>query len=230
MVRMKSRTQWPLGGWWFIDSAISDKVIGDLSWDFERLCQEVQSIRQNNPRFKLSTDLNAIRAEVDYYNALAMSRLRGGEGYITQDAAGAPASFINPQRSGRLQAAAGAVKKLRAGMGLIEAWEHAGYPSVPAEQSNFRGAVCASCPKNELGHYTRWFTVPASEHIRKRAEKLRELKLVTDYDDRLGTCAACLCVMTAKVHVPIDFIKQHQAPGVQEELDARCWIPKEMAG
>jgi len=223
MVRMKSRTQFPPHGWLFIDSPISDQPLGDLSWDFERLCQQVQAQRVANPRFKLNTDLNHIREEVDNFNALRMQSIRGADIYVTADTGNAP-NFPQPQRQARLRAAAGAVKKLKAGLGLIEAWEAAGYPAVTPEQATMRAAVCATCPKNELGHYTRWFTVPASEHIMKRAAKLREMKLTTPLDDQLGTCAACLCVMTAKVHVPIDFIKEHQVEGVAEELDPRCWI------
>ncbi len=226
---MKNRWDAPLDGWWANVPEISFTKQG---WGFTALADELWAALQKNAGYRERfPHLPQSRAGVDDYldhmNALRMAGRRGGENYIKADAPGGPAPNSPAPRPGVLRAAAGAISKFKAGLTLLEAWEVAGFPAVPPALAAQRAGVCLNCPKNELGHFTRWFTVPAAAEIKRRAEKLQALKLVTPLDDKLGTCSACLCVMTAKVQVPIEFIREHSAPGVREELWPPCWILKE---
>jgi hypothetical protein len=90
-----------------------------------------------------------------------------------------------------------------------------------------RASVCVNCPKNEPGDLTRFFTVPASEAIRKQLERAHLLKLHTQSDSQINVCGACLCPLRLKVWFPISFILKHMTDDVKAELQPespRCWI------
>ena len=226
MVRLKSRTQWCIGGFKFLDPAISPVEYGDSSWSFDFLCQETQRRRIANPRLGLATDSNTIAAEVDRYNAERMLMLRGGESYVIKDGGPPGENFPVPRRA--LPGVAG-VKRVAAGAGVLLDWLGAGAQAVPASMAEERARVCSDCPQNQTGDWTSWFTAPASALIREKLSARDSMGFQTQYDDQLNVCAACSCPLKLKVHVPINHISARMNAETKAKLDPRCWILKETA-
>lgn len=121
-------------------------------------------------------------------------------------------------------AAVAGVKAAASGAALLLEWEESGQPPIREDVAHRRASICAECPVNGLGDYTRWFTVPISEMVRKRIQRLHAMKLSTPYDDRLGTCEACLCPLKLKVWTPMDLVQKHLRPEAKEKLWKSCWI------
>lgn len=191
------------------------------------MCQALQQHRLSNPRFNLPTDLGQIEAEVDTSNAMRVAKIPNSDEYIMSDQAPAP-KLPAPKTLGQLQSVAGAVSKVERGIETILDFEVSGGKPVEYEQAWKRAVICVSCPKNGKGDFTRWFTVPASERIRKHIEVKNQRGLTTPVDNSLGVCEACLCPLKLKVHFPTDFIVKHMDSTTLNALDPRCWILEEM--
>jgi hypothetical protein len=219
MLRLRSRQNSPVGGFIFVDAAISPEPL--QTWDFTSLVQQVASRRAANPRFGLTTDINAISAEVDLQNAQRMLSIRGADSFIVRDAEGGAANFPVPSR--RSAPGAAVAEKMMAGAGVILDWLGAGGKAVPNELAERRASVCAVCPLNAKGDWTAWFTIPAAAVIQKEIERRNEMKLSTSYDDGLGVCTACACVNSLSVHAPIKHILSRLSEEVRAKLDQSCW-------
>jgi hypothetical protein len=233
MLRLRSRQNSPVGGFIFVDAAISPDPI--QTWDFQSLVKQVASRRAANPRFGLSTDLNVIAAEVDLANAQRMLSIRGADSFIVQDTEGGAANFPTPLRKSAPGAAV--AERMMAGAGILLDWLGSGGKPVSNELANQRAEVCANrgpdpdhpgqflkCPQNQAGEWTKWFTVPAAAVIQRQIEKRHEMKLETAYDSTLGICAACSCPLKLKVHTPIEHIKSKMPEEQRAKLDNLCWI------
>ena len=221
-LRLKSRQQSPVNGFQFIDAAISAEAL--QTWDFTSLVQQVASRRAANPRFGLTTDINAISAEVDLQNAQRMLSIRGADSFIVQDAEGGAANFPIPQRRG----APGAVAaSLTSGALVLMDWLGADGKPVSNELAEHRASVCDKCPLNAKGDWSAWFTIPAAAVIQKQIERRNEIKLATPFDDGLGVCEACACPLKLKVHAPIKHITDRMSQEVRTKLHAGCWILQE---
>lgn len=194
------------------------------TWDFNELCRAVQKHRQSNPKFGLSLDLSDIESEVNQVNAQRMMTIPGAEIYVQNSGGSVIASALGKTIPRRLVVVAEKIGQLNAGRALLAEWKLSGYSPVDSQESNRRAQICSECPKNGTGDLTRWFTVPASERIRKEIEGLRDEKLTTEFDDKLGICEACLCPLKLKVHTPMPLILKHLSPQSRAELDPRCWI------
>ena len=118
------------------------------------------------------------------------------------------------------------VRQLAAGAAILADWLGDGAPLVDSETANTRAVICATCPQNGRGDLYRWFTVFASETIRKQISAFQDRKLTTPSDEKLGICYACLCPLKLKVHVPVESIKNHLSETARAKLDPRCWITK----
>jgi hypothetical protein len=138
---------------------------------------------------------------------------------------------VQPKNPNRLAAAATSIKTVWSGVKTLDHWIDSGEPAVEYERSSGRAEICASCPRNTSGDFTKWFTKPASETIRKQLERVQERKLSTPFDDKLNVCDVCLCPMKLKVHTPIQFIKQHKSEETLALLKSvpNCWIPAELS-
>jgi hypothetical protein len=233
MLRLKSRSQSPPGGFLFKQSQTgweNWKVDEPSKWDFKRLCQILQQHRQANPQYHLNTDMTSIEAEVDYANALRVSRLPNTESYVATDGAPPPKTQAPALRLHLLAA----VKKVSAGARTILDFEESGEPPVSAEQALRRAKVCAGdnddnkCPCNETGDLTRFFTIPASETIKAQLGRAHEMNLTTPLDDRINICGACLCPLKLKVWFPLKFIYAHMDGETLNALDSGCWILSEI--
>jgi hypothetical protein len=229
-LRLKSRTVLPPKGILFEEKSTGfQSWIADPTsrWDFRRCCRLVQQHRQSNPgisaRLGLSTDLGVIEDEVDKANALRVSAIPNADIYLMEGNSPPPKSLAPPSLN-RLAAVAGAVKKIQAGAELLLEWEESGEAPVDSVTATNRARICVGCPKNGKSALTEWFTVPASELIRKRISRLNDLNLSTPYDPGINVCVACLCPLRLKVHVSLHLALKHLTPEARAQLDPSCWM------
>lgn len=223
MVRLKSRTQACVNGFWFRQPQTGWER---QTWDFELLCNEVIAHRSANPRFNLSVDPVSVRNEVDEYNARRMQSIKGAQIYISEDGHSPP--FLSaPPRRHAWPSVVGGAKHVAAGVGVLLDWLGNGAIPVPNDIAQHRAEICATCPKNQPGDIFAIFTRPIAEKIRLQLAMRRDLNLSTAHDATLQICSACHCPLQLKVHVPASHIQDHQTAEVTSALDARCWILKE---
>jgi hypothetical protein len=223
-VRLKSRTECPPGG--FVVTIAPVKQTKQF-WSFNEAVTWFQGIAVSNPHLGLATDPVAIGNFIDQQNALRVLGIPGADVYVLRK--GGPTHLETKKTASLLKpliAVGDKIRQLSAGAVLLEEWQGEGFPTVPAAEAEPRAVICATCPQNGLGDLTRWFTVFASETIRRRIETAQKLELKTPSDANLGICEACLCPLKLKVHVPVDIIKKHLTPKSLEALDPRCWILK----
>lgn len=197
---------------------------------FSQVVAALIAHRKGNPfitrKFNLATDVPTVEEEVDEFNANVCLRMGWGS-YVAQAAAGGQpdiAPFRLPLPQGGLIVRAG---KLAAGGKAIVEWIESGDQAVPALQASQRATVCATCPLNERGDWTRWFTVPASEAIREALRQRRDWNLSTPFDSELKVCTACWCPLPLKVHMPIERITKVIDEESKARLHPDCWIRKE---
>ena len=220
MTRVKNRHVSPVNGWKFFQPQTGAHF---EAWDLESIANAVQSHRRANPRFKLSTDLNTIKDEIDESNALRMLSIPGADVYVDTTTSDSP-KFRAPQPPSSPNAAV--VSSMVGGAKiLLEMFGEKG--PVDAPLATQRASVCATCPKNDQGDWTRFFTIPASNMVRKMLGIINDMKLTTAYDDKLIFCTACNCPLKTKVWAPLDHIKKHTPGESMAALDPRCWILKE---
>lgn len=200
------RTDWKS---WIVDPT--------SQWDFGLLCQRYQEHARLNPGLAMPVDLKTIEEMMDLANALRYAQIPGADIYITRTGESAPKAPAprNP-----------VVQVVAAGRVLVE-WIKSGEEAVPVAVANKRAEVCATCPQNGTGDWTRYFTEPAQAAIKREYERRKEMKLSTPYDEQLRVCEACDCPLKLKVHMPIDRIRQALTGEQKGRLDPRCWIPNE---
>lgn len=235
MLRLKNRqTQIPNGFRFYLP---------EVKWSappnfpsFARVCDGLQAVIAANPALaekkKWPTDRAAIEDWVDTYNASICASM-GWDEYIAQDVpSSVPKSNpLHQQETLRsLAAAAARAKELVAGAKTLTEWIDSNEPPVGPELSTHRAIVCAQCPKNEAGDWTKWFTVPAAELIKRQVEKAQARKLETPRDDQLNLCTACHCPLKLKVHVPIAWIAKRLTEEQKTKLSEgrNCWILAEL--
>lgn len=244
-VRLKSRTQCPVGGFQFFQPETGFdlvKVCPLGQWNFTEAVKCIIAHRVANPRFNLPTDWDTVANTLDTTNALRMQSIPGAGIYIISDASPVyePPKTFPPQTLSQLAAAgAGVVSKMAGGFGVIVDFIGEGGNPVSPELATQRAAVCATprilpdgtkterCPFNDQGDWTRYFTVPVSETIRKQLAKRIERGLSTRYDRELNVCEICSCPLKLKVHVPQDYIDQRMPAAVKKDLQESapwCWI------
>lgn len=191
-----------------------------MPWSsFDTIVDGVMQMRRANPylaqKNKWNMDRNSIADEVDAYNA-AICKAHGWDHFIDGG------TFSNPSQRphGLLQSGANVV----AGAKTLAAMFGEGGKPVVSEEANRRAKICTDCPQNGKGDWTRFFTVPASNFIKKQLSILRDLDLKTSHDALLGVCEACGCPLHLKVWAPMEHILKNQPPDVDAQLDPRCWI------
>lgn len=204
---------------------------------FTGICQALRAHRIGNPhlaaKHKWATDMADIEAEVEAFNANICVQM-GWTDYLMSPPGEPPPPKTKPPSQAELEsvsAAAGRTSKIWAGVRTLNDWIDSGTPPVPVEQAEARASVCAKCPKNGKGDFTRWFTQPAAEAIRRQMEKVTERSLSTSRDKEINVCEVCLCPMRLKVHTPLDYIRAHMTDKILDDLRAvdGCWIPEELS-
>lgn len=228
MLRMKSRSEVPNGGWQWFDPKTQWKPDFGLR-DFYACRDEIVAHNAANPRHGLSTNPDAVADALDFFNAAVR---KGDPRWCVTDA---PGKALPPSAagafSGGLKSAAAAVvekaKKYVAGVGVLIHWLGSGAKTVPQELADKRAEVCTRCPRNMPGNWESHFTGEAAEIIRQELSIHKDMALATPYDKQLGTCDVCLCRMVLKVWVPLDHVRRKLKPEQEAELWENCWIKSE---
>lgn len=232
-VRLLSRQKQIPNGFRFRQNEINWSAPKGASLDV--IVRSLIAARAANPaqlrKHNWSLDYNLVMNEVDEYNA-RLCQIHGWDNYISQPQVPTVPKPSPPDQARRLKslgAAAAAAKSLVAGARSLMEWDESGEPAVPAELSEHRAVICTTCPLNEPGDFTKWFTVPAAEIIKRRIEKAQARKLTTPRDEHLHLCTACHCPLKVKVHVPIGWITKRIEPEQMAKLRRapNCWIPAE---
>ena len=232
-MRLLSRQKFVPGGF--------KMYIAPLKWESPRMVSFDQVVNgaiaalKANPTAarQLGWDLSydAMADRVDEFNA-AICQSMGWSDYIA-----APASVSLPKSQPRdqqtvlqnLRGAVAASKELVAGAKTLIEFLDSGEPPVDKGLAEHRAIVCSTCPKNEAGDMTRWFTAPAAELIRRQIERAHARSLTTPRDAQLNLCTACHCPLRLKVHIGVKWIVKRLSPeqmGRLKEAPA-CWIPLE---
>lgn len=235
MARLKNRQHQIPGGFRFYQPQTKWQPPNFAS--FDTIVQGLISHRNANPalrdKHRWPTDQPTVEIEVDEFNARICEQA-GWTDYISSAIGGAPPPFFpapSQTDQSKLNAAAGAVKKIWAGVRTLNDWLDSGELPVSPAQSTARAAVCAKCPQNAVGDFDQWFTRPASEAIRRQLEKVKGRQLATDHDDKLNVCRVCLCPLRLAVHAPISYKAAHLTQTVMDELEAAnafCWVVAEI--
>ena len=231
MLRLKDRNRQIPNGLKFYLPEVKWTAPGNYA-SFDRIVSQLQQVVAANPylaaKNKWPTDRKGIEDWVDYYNATICAKM-GWSDYIVSDTGGSIPKSPPQHQQGlvrNLAAAAVAAKELVAGAKSLTEWIDSGEPAVSAELSTHRAIVCSQCPKNEVGDFTRWFTIPASELIKRQVQKAESRKLTTPRDELLNVCTACHCPLKLKVHVPLAWITKRLTPEQKAKLaeGKNCWI------
>ncbi len=221
-----SRSQFPPGGWQFTQPQTRWNAPTPISSTFDQTVNLIIAHRMKNPaitvKHNLSTDPVMVGVELENFNRARL----GMEALGAASPKPLPPAAM-PQMSGGVVAAVAAAKKLGAGAAILLEWELSGEAPVPAELAEKRAAVCAGmpCPKNDpASKLEAIFTVPVSEQIKGRLERLHALNLKTSQDEKLQVCSACLCPLKLKVHTPLHLVRKRLKDWMRAEWAPHCWI------
>lgn len=161
-------------------------------------------------------DRNDIANEVDAYNA-AICKAHGWTNFID-------AGDILPKYQPRATSLLQGVEKVAAGARLVRDLFGEKEKPVSHEEATHRASTCIQCPKNTKGDWTRFFTIPAADVIRRQFGVAVGLECNTSHDDQLGICEACGCPLRLKVHIDDDFILARTSREELSEMPEECWI------
>jgi hypothetical protein len=205
-----------------------------MNQSFDVTTKSIIAHRKANPalvkKHGWATSYPEVANELDAYND-ARCRAHGWIHYVTSES---PPPFLAPRSSLPLRPGGAAGEKggsrIVAGIKTLLDWLGSGGQPVAKELAEKRALVCATCPQNGRGDWTRWFTVPASQKIKKQLEIRNDLKLATSQDGKLGVCEACLCPLHLKTWAPLEHILKEMDEATKAKLNQenpRCWILSE---
>lgn len=236
MIRLKNRQmQIPFGFKYYLPQTKWKAHEGT----FDSIVTQLQQHLAGNPlvasQIKVDPkNVEQVRVLVDFYNAKLCEANKWTDYYLN-DTGQTPPKGVPPSATPALRSpgwsAQGAVA---AGANTLRDWFGAGGKPVAVELARSRAERCAQCPKNDVnsgegyaGDWTRYFTKPAADFLKKQFEKRAEMKLATEFDDKIDVCQACLCPLKLKVWCPMEHIKARMPEAVKAELDTECWVLKE---
>jgi hypothetical protein len=224
MAKLKSLTAHPPYGFRFLQPETGQTQ--EFEGSFNHVVEQVMMLRQANPflaeRHGWRTDRAGVEHEVEQYNVARM--IAGGwlDFIVQDDTTPAAPLYVMPEK--KKASAAGRVKNITAGVGVLLDWLGSGGKSVEQPLADSRAAICANCPRNDGGDWTAYFTKPIADKIRTQLEIRGDLQLRTPHDEKLTVCSACDCPLKLKVFVPLDHILAHTSEDTKTKLDPRCWI------
>jgi len=227
MPHLRSRTEHPPYSFRFLqpETGQTQEFVGS----FNAVVEQVMSLRNANPflaeRHGWRTDLAGVEAEVDSYNTARC--IAGGwlSFVVMDDGAAQQSAYVMPEKK-KPTNAVGSVKRVAAGVAVLLDWLGSGGKAVDQTLADARAAICATCPRNDGGDFTSFFTKPIANKIRLQMEIRGDLQLHTPYDDKLTVCSACSCPLKLKVFTPIQHVLAHTSDEVKKELHPACWILK----
>ncbi len=215
-------------GFHYIQPEISDRELGDLNTSFDVLVQRVIEVRKANPALtqknKLSLNPAEVANEVDAYNT-AICQAHGWTQFITGDPS-VPFPRTRSPLLSRLEAAAGSVSRVAAGVKTLLDWLGSGGRPVEKEEAERRAGICVTCPLNKPGNILSYFTAPVAQTISLQLEMKNKLSLSTAHDSNLHICTGCDCPLKLKVFTPMEHILKFTTEETKKRLDPRCWITK----
>lgn len=88
---------------------------------------------------------------------------------------------------------------------------------APIEEAEDRALTCLPCPDNFKGICT---TCNGLKDYVVKAIGDR----VTRFDDKLGVCTHCSCLVKAKVHISKEALRVVTPPSSVEQYPAHCWM------
>lgn len=98
----------------------------------------------------------------------------------------------------------------------MAAWLAQGMHFTSQEEADRRAAICAKCYLNVHVSGCAACHALVETVVRNVSSK---------YDPFLKACAACKCLLRAKVHFPMEVLDRED-PGVQELYPEHCWLNK----
>jgi hypothetical protein len=232
--------KWPAGGWKF-EQALPGNLgtwhaPDPLSNSFRKQVGNVVAWRKANPamtvKLKLSVDWDTVAGEVIAQNVARLRKMPKGDYYLIDDA---PVIPSNPAQKKSLwafvkEAGAAVVEgavEVANGETVLQDWLGAGGTPVLPTLAEHRAGVCVVCPQNTRKHWSLAFTKRVAALFTKTIEERNKRKLSTTHDNELGACAACMCVLELKVHVPTKHIEAQTKPETWAKLDPKCWMLEE---
>jgi hypothetical protein len=226
MAHLKSRTEHPPHSFRFLQPETGQTA--EFVGSFNHVVEQTMRLRLANPflaeRHGWRTDLAGVEADVDAYNTARM--IAGGWTSFIVDDDGSTPPPAQKKTTNRFQSAVGSVKRVSAGVAVLVDWLGSGAKPVDHVLADKRASVCTTCPKNDGGDFTKYFTQPIADKIRTQLEIRGDLQLRTPHDEKLTVCSACSCPLKLKVWVGLDHILAHMSEEVKAQLDERCWIRK----
>lgn len=227
MPRLKSRNRMPPHGFLYNEPAFGmAKPFGGPSTSFNALVDAVWSARRANKylaeKHNLSTDRAGVEYDVEQQNVARMLS-RGWTDFVELDAQPVPPHSVDSKKN-PFANAVGGVKRVAAGVGVLLDWLGSGGKPVEQALAEHRATVCSTCPKNDGGNWTSYFTGPAAAKIKTQLEMKGDLQLKTSLDDKLTVCSACDCPLPLKVHTPLVHVLAHTSEEVKKRFDPRCWV------
>jgi hypothetical protein len=225
---MKSRNAFPPHGWRYINPIFGMKK--DDEGSFNAICQKERARRIANKylceKHNLSTDIGAVEYDVEQQN-VARCIAHGWNDFVESEAPATNYASQDSKKNSRFGNAVGGLKRVAAGVGVLLDWLGSGGKPVDQAVAEHRANVCVTCPKNDGGPWTSYFTGKVADKIRTQLEIKNDLSLRTSQDDKLTVCSACDCPLQLKVHTPLSHILAHTSPEVKSRLHPDCWITAE---
>lgn len=221
-LRLKSRSQFPPGGFQFFQPQTRWKAPYPMADTFDATVRKIIAHRQLNPQHKLSLDYDVVARELEVFNCTRI----GGDGHWCD---GEYAQKKTPQNGGSsVRAALAGARNLAGGASLLKDWLGAGGKTVGQEQAQSRANVCIECPKNTAGNFlVSKITKAVADAVHAQLRLKHQMQLSVEGEEKLQTCSICLCQTNLKVWVPPQVIKEHTSNKLLAEFPGNCWIPKE---
>lgn len=209
----------PSGGWQFHQPQTGWDAPHPTAFTFSQQTTNIikhrLSQRAITIKYKLATDEFSVGQELLQYNIV--------RGAIPQAAIPKPEAPFPRQGYGALAAAG----NMATGLSNLMAWTDDGRV-VDKEKAEARATVCSGCSQNGKGDWTRFFTVPAAEIIRKQLGMKNDMSLATTKDMELGVCEVCSCPLTLKVWSPLEYALRKMADTTKQALPNHCWMKTEV--
>lgn len=229
MPRLKDRNRFVPGGFQVIHPEAGMKQ--PFSGSFNAAVEFEFNFRKSNPfltkKHGWSTNRSDIEREVEDYN-VKRCLASGWLDFVMLDAPVQSAASSSPgQKKTLWQSAVGSVKRIANGEKLIQDWLGSGRKPVDKPLAEQRAAVCATCPKNDGGDFTTYFTEPIANQIRWLLGVKHDMDLKTSLDEKLTVCSGCDCPLPLKVWSPLDLVRKHTDSDTMARLDPRCWVLNE---
>ncbi len=224
MPRLKNRTSYPPGQFTYTQPQTGwSATPGSHESVSIQLMQHRSGNRAISKQYKLSTDIEVIRNEVDEFTA-ARCISHGWLQFVQE----APVqSFSRPTVFKSLQANAVGKNKVVAGVKAIALWFGDGLTPVAQTLAESRAAVCSKCALNGDPNFIERLAAEGAAQIKERIAIKHDLALKTPYDSKLFTCKACSCHMPLKIWEPLKHISKATPPEIRAALDPACWITAE---